>query len=197
MMLCQRCNQNEATVHETTIIPGGKIVEKHLCQQCATGEGVDVPAEPSAGSVLHAALAQMAGVPAKAPPPVVAASAACPSCGLRFEEFKQTSLLGCPQCYQTFERQLGPLLERAHEGATHHVGKVPRRALAEGQSRGAAMESLLGSVEERAQRIASLRRQLENAIAAEQFERAARIRDEMSRLGEGSQSNGGSGGAAS
>lgn len=192
-MLCERCNKNEATVHETTV-NSGKFVDKHLCAQCAAAEGVDASVEAPPGSMLHAALAQMAGLPVKkAQQPAPATTKACPSCGLRFEEFKQISLLGCPQCYQTFEAQLGPLLERAHEGATHHVGKIPRRALAEGKREGTAMESLMGSIEERAKRIAALRRQLENAIAAEQFERAARIRDEMSRLGDGqgSQPNGG------
>lgn len=190
-MLCHVCNTNEATVHETRILDG-QIVERHVCPQCAAREGIDAVSEAAASSVLQTALSQLAETEpseiepseAAAPPPKPKpGSTPCEGCGLRFEDFKQSSLLGCPRCYQAFERQLGALLERAHEGATHHVGKIPRRALAASKAAGTPIEAMLGGVEERAERLAALRKQLERAVAAEQFERAARIRDEIGRLG--------------
>lgn len=65
--------------------------------------------------------------PGQAAGPV--AAAACPSCGLTYAKFKESGLLGCPDCYAAFEPSLGPLLERAHEGGAHHAGKKPRRLM--------------------------------------------------------------------
>ena len=88
----------------------------------------------------------------------------CDLCGLVFSEFREHSLLGCPGCYQCHEEQLTPLVERAQEGATHHIGKVPQRA---------------GADEVRQQRVLQLRKKLTNAIEAEDYETAARLRDEV------------------
>jgi protein arginine kinase activator len=85
------------------------------------------------------------------------------------------------------------LLERAHEGATHHVGKSPRRgsvARATQGSQATAPSSptteraaaRLGTPEERSRRLVILRKQLADAVAAEQYERAASLRDELRRL---------------
>ena len=83
---------------------------------------------------------------------------------MRLEEFKQSGRLGCPHCYVTFESQLKTLLRRLH-GSTQHVGKVylppdPSEA-------------------SRQERLAGLRRKLEKAVASEDFERAAQIRDQI------------------
>jgi len=108
----------------------------------------------------------------------------CESCGLSFSEFKQTGLLGCPACYDAFIDQLGPMIARAHEGATHHVGKLPRRALSESVARGGPEggEGLVGSAQMRAQRMATLRQRLDQAVQSEQYELAARIKQEIASL---------------
>ncbi len=89
---------------------------------------------------------------------------ACPSCGLTWSEFRDRSQFGCADCYDTFEKQLNVLLERAHEGGAHHVGKRPRRHRDDYDTK---------------IRIQHLRKQLADAIAAEQYERAAQLRDEI------------------
>ncbi|MEM9083749.1 MAG: UvrB/UvrC motif-containing protein [Planctomycetota bacterium] len=83
---------------------------------------------------------------------------------MTFAQFRETGLLGCPACYRAFEKHLSPLLERAHDGGINHIGKVPARA---------------GTSIDRQQRIALLRRQLDEAITAEEYERAAAVRDEL------------------
>ncbi|MGP1311048.1 MAG: UvrB/UvrC motif-containing protein, partial [Phycisphaerales bacterium] len=67
----------------------------------------------------------------------------------------------------TFDEQLTPLLARAHEGGAHHTGKTPGRA---GLSAGLHRE------------LSSLRRELEDAIKAEEYERAASLRDRIRTL---------------
>src|ERR1043165_1989309 len=135
-----QCEQ-EATVHELRVV-GGKKVERHLCERCARKQGIATQAQ--AGAITPEMLqklmqaSQKSG--AEAAPAAGGAAAAvvrtdtCPNCGIGYAEFRQAGLLGCPDCYKAFESQLGPLLERAHEGGTHHVGKAPLRAVSGGKA---------------------------------------------------------------
>lgn len=105
---------------------------------------------------------------------------ACPTCGMTFEEFKQHERLGCPACYESMESRLLPIIERAQEGASQHVGKSPRRSNDQAETGPAG--SLAALVLERAQRADALRKLLDEAVRAEQYERAAKIRDEIRKL---------------
>lgn len=177
-MKCSECGQNEATIHETVII-NGKSMEKHLCEDCAAKAGL--------GSQGHLPMHELVATFVKAVGGAETAAAAltCSVCGLTYARFKQTGLLGCAGCYRTFEEKLGPLIERAHEGATHHVGKIPRGALERSRQGGAdRLETLLGSSKEREERLAALRRQLASAVEAEHYEQAASLRDEIRKLDE-------------
>lgn len=177
-MKCSECGQNEATIHETVII-NGKPMEKHLCEDCAAKSGL--------GGQGHLPMHELVATFVKAVSSTESATAAatCNVCGLTYARFKQTGLLGCAGCYRTFEEKLGPLIERAHEGATHHVGKIPRGALERSRQGGAdRLEMLLGSSKEREERLAVLRRQLASAVEAEHYEQAASLRDEIRKLDE-------------
>lgn len=154
---CDKC-ERPATIHEVEIIKGQKI-EKHLCDLHAAEEGIQVkdPNTPI-DELLTKFVKTHAGAPRSGQ------DIACPSCGLTFAEFREDSLLGCAQCYTAFEAALMPLLERAHEGGTHHLGKVPR----------------CSEVSERRQeQLLRLRLRLSEAVAAEDYELAARLRDDI------------------
>ena len=182
-MQCSRCGQNEATIHEVVIDSSGEKVETHLCEACAADSGLVAQASGPVKSLLTSYM--VSGGTAEGTQGSGAAPAgqglACPGCGLTFGQFRQSGLLGCPSCYKSFEERLGPLIARAHEGATHHVGKVPRRALGE-SSVGGRGSALLGSPEERSERVSTLRRQLAEAVKGEKYERAAEIKGEIDRL---------------
>jgi protein arginine kinase activator len=201
-MKCDQC-ESEATVHELRVV-SGKRVERHLCEKCAREQGIAIQQGMSVPELIEKMLEQ--SVQSAQPPSTKAAkpeptkAAACTECGTTYTEFRQSGLLGCPECYKCFEAQLGPLLERAHEGGTHHVGKLPKQALRAGAEpaptvgirkigqvggkKPVGAESVLGGPEQRAGRIAALRKQLEEAVRTEQYERAAKIRDELRRLAE-------------
>jgi len=176
-MQCQ-CGR-EATIHEVTITNGVRV-ERHLCEQCAQQQGLAAPTAAPINELLAKFVgAKVQGKIGPKPP----TTGQCPQCGLTFAAFKSTELLGCPTCYEAFERPLAPLLERTHEGGTHHVGKVPRRALESSRLRGPeALERLLGGMAERQERLSALRKQLQAAVQAEQYERAAQLRDELRRV---------------
>lgn len=90
----------------------------------------------------------------------------CPACGTDFEKFKQTGRLGCGDCYEVFRPQLEWILEELH-GASRHVGCTPD-----------TNQELARSFSEEE----ALTKELEEAIAAEDYERAAEIRDKLIAL---------------
>jgi len=179
---CDQCD-NEATVHEVTVRNGVKI-ERHLCEQCAAKQGIAVnPDTPVAEIIKQFMQTQAAAAQQGVPTPVVRGQV-CPACKLTFAEFKQHGLLGCPECYAAFEAQLSPLLERAHEGGVRHTGKTPRRMMG-GGTKDEASQKRIVELEERAERLRRIRDELDNAVKAENYERAAKLRDEMRRLRDG------------
>lgn len=154
---CDRCDK-PATVHSVDIVKGQKM-EKHLCDQCAAEDGMTIKAVHTPINELLTNFVKLHSGMA-----TTTREAVCESCGMTFAEFREHSLLGCAICYKSFEAQLGPLLERAHEGATHHLGKVPRRA---------------GAGDHRQAQLLRMRKRLEQAVETEDYELAARLRDDI------------------
>ncbi len=85
------------------------------------------------------------------------------NCHKRKSDFKKTGQFGCPTCYETFEDELAPLLKAMHRG-DRHIGKVPER------------EGLRVRV---SAELARLRAALDEAVGEEQYEDAAKLRDEI------------------
>lgn len=203
-MLCE-CGKHEATIHEVIITSDKRKVERHLCEFCAREQGVSsdpyIPIDQlisTTNYIMGQALTQ-ADQDGQGPSPsddpseknaqkISAEAPRCPTscvgCGMSFAHFKKHGLLGCPACYQTFCERIGPMIERAHEGGCNHVGKVPKRALHNCKSNGdeARIESLLGDVRQREERLESLRQRLAKSIHDEEYEEAAMLRDELTRL---------------
>jgi protein arginine kinase activator len=164
-MKCDNCNK-PATVHLTEI-KNGKKLEKHLCEQCAAqNEGLPVKSHTPINELLTNFVLAHSGLSPREQ------TGACEFCSMTWAEFRQSGLLGCEQDYAAFEKDLAPLLQRAHEGATHHIGKVPAR-------RGGSGVPMKRQVD-----VAKLRKELSRAVEGEDYERAARIRDQI-RAAEG------------
>lgn len=182
-MNCDRCGR-EATIEEVTKV-GQTYVYKHLCEACAATEGIGASGSKPAGATVITVQSLSADQPKGGD----RSAQECPHCGLTFADFRESGRLGCSSCYDTFQARMGPMIERAQEGGTHHIGKAPRRMLSsipgEGPARAAAMERLLGETKQRREKLERLSRQLQAALAGERFEQAAMIRDEMRRLREG------------
>jgi protein arginine kinase activator len=158
--LCERCKRAQATFHMTNIEPSGAKQERHLCERCAVEEGLVQVPKPSENinDILEGLVAESKSSAASL------SSLVCDACGISYVEFRNRGLLGCPADYDAFEEELRKLLERAHDGATHHTGKSPK-------SNGARRTSI--------QDVRRLKRQLAEAVAAEDYERAAQLRDKI------------------
>jgi hypothetical protein len=85
----------------------------------------------------------------------------CPDCGTTYLDFRRTGRLGCPYDYVVFRHGLLPLLDRVQR-ARHHRGKTPRCS---------------PEVVERHGDLRSLRRELREAAAREDYQRASELRD--------------------
>ncbi|HEX6988999.1 MAG TPA: UvrB/UvrC motif-containing protein [Bacillota bacterium] len=161
-ILCQECGERPATFHMTQVV-NNQTTDVHLCERCARESGeFDFLLEPKFN--LHDLLAGLLEQQAGARPRSAPSRQACPGCGLTYQDFARTGLLGCAQCYDAFADALEPVVRRVH-GHSRHVGKVPA-----------------GHEVPVAARIEQLRSRLERAVAEERYEDAARIRDEIREL---------------
>lgn len=161
-MKCQSCQVREATVHTTEILDNKESKKIDMCEECYAVH------KPGGASDL---IGLVSG--ALASPPSAAEEAtgqACAQCGLTYAAFRTRGRLGCPTCYDAFRASLEPLLERIH-GGVQHMGKSPFEGEREDRSR------------ERS--LVSLRRRLQEAVRDENFELAARLRDELRRAESG------------
>jgi protein arginine kinase activator len=93
----------------------------------------------------------------------------CPYCNITFGQFRTKGRLGCPNDYEVFHKHLVPLVEKLHGGASQHRGRVPSRLEAE-----VTMEMQLRE----------LKLTLDDLVKKEDYEAAARVRDEIRRMEE-------------
>lgn len=179
-MDCQRCGKHDALVHLTEI-NDGQVHSLWLCPACArerqnrglghgesdhnlfgdpegddlTTGGEEDPLESFLGAdSMRRRHADRAVI------------RTCPVCGFQIETYFRLNRLGCAGCYRAFAPNIRPLLAH-HHGRTIHLGKVPP-ANPQGQNPLAEMTRT---------RVA-----LEKAVAVEDFEEAARLRDYLKSL---------------
>ena len=172
MITCQVCKKNAATVHITEIhefhvgenAKPHEVEQQHVCNDCAAT--LNLPHAPLKGKTVDIWNLLKHSVKQSRQ----RADVACPDCGMTLQEFRARGRLGCPKDYEVFGKHLEPLLLRMHNAVTH-VGRIP------GVDAGEV---------ERIQRIHSLREQLQAAVRDEEYEAAARLRDELRGL-EGSE----------
>jgi protein arginine kinase activator len=165
-MKCQKCDK-QATFHITEL-EGGKHHELHLCEEHARQYLTQGDSEPGTSPSLAGALAQQLAVGQTAEELAKLDQKACPVCGITFFEFRNQGRLGCPHDYIFFEKELEPLIANIH-GETAHTGKRPRR--------------YSGGTQQKTELI-RLRREMKQAITAEEYEKAGHLRDEIRRIEE-------------
>ena len=161
-MLCQNCGKNEATTHIKQVI-NGDTAERHLCSECAehlgygdafSGFGFDVAGlfGNFFGDAVHSL-----GAPRKV--------VRCPKCGSSFNDIVREGRVGCAECYKVFYNEL----KRIH-GQIHHSGKIASTAEPVSEE-----EAKIDEKEE-------LKKQMDEAVAAQNFELAAQLRDRIKEL---------------
>jgi len=88
-MLCESCNEQEATVHLTQVVDGS-VKKVHLCEECSAKSGFDIQGPISISDILLG----MGGSTEETPD---SSERSCTRCHLRRADFKKTGRLGCPE----------------------------------------------------------------------------------------------------
>lgn len=158
-MLCDQCRERDAVVHLTQIVEA-EVTQLHLCEKCAAAKGIETTVampKHSLGDFLHAVQQQAS--------PSAGDQVRCAYCQTSLRDFRASGRLGCAQCYTAFEGALRELLRRVHGAARHrgHEYEAP------------AVGSAVSELEQ-------LRERLHQAVAAEEFELAATLRDQIRAL---------------
>ncbi|MBI3322631.1 MAG: UvrB/UvrC motif-containing protein [Candidatus Omnitrophica bacterium] len=165
-MTCDLCGKNDAAVHLTEVI-NDQTRELHLCETCAHEKGA-AAAEQFGLAGLLAGLTEAGlktGLRAGENPK-------CARCEMTYEDFRKNGRLGCGVCYESFRKYLTPLLRRIH-GSAQYTGVLVPPALKRGKKAAPAKKG------ERAATLLRLKEQLREAISAERFEEAVRLRDKI------------------
>ena len=169
-MLCQKCKKNEANVFLSESI-NGKEKTYALCSDCARelkekGElnspisGGIFDADIDVGNLFSSLFGSHTSIAG------TTKSKRCPSCGSTFANFVKLGRAGCPECYSEFSGEIADTVSRIH-GNTVHKGRAPK-----------AFKKKF----DRAKLLSDLKNQLASAIAAEEFERAAELRDKIREI---------------
>lgn len=153
MSMPLKCSLCAATATvHLTQIVQGKVSKVDFCEACASQGGAGDAA------VFKLADAMNAVAPA--------ATLTCPACGFTDLELRRRGRLGCPSCWKVFGDALGGLLGKIqHE--PHHVGRAPAGIVPVGQLR---------------HRLQAATVEMQAAITLEDYELAAKLRDEIVRL---------------
>ena len=173
-MLCQNCEKKEVTVHFTEIIDN-KIIELHLCEDCAREKGIALTPSAAISELISSLTSDQV--------PTGDGDLRCPSCELTLKELRQGGRLGCGECYTAFKENLDSLIKTLHNG-TRHTGKIPDREREKREKKvypeprpSGAEEGIQKDEKDTETEIKRLKEKLQAAIAAQEFEKAAHLRD--------------------
>lgn len=164
-MLCERCGENEAITRIQHLHSDGTLEEVYLCESCANQE--EENKIQAFNELALSFLSMLDGNKVAKNRTSEKKQLVCDNCGLDFDTFRKTNRAGCPHCYDAFYEQILQAAKQVQGGNTKHVGKVPDAFVAES---------------EREERILALREQIQKMVEMENFEEAARLRDEIRSL---------------
>jgi protein arginine kinase activator len=153
-MLCDNCKERDSVINVTRSDNEKGVVEVHLCERCAAERGIETSSMVWKNNPFSALLT-----------PARQDVGRCPFCSATWSDFRESQKLGCARCYTTFEQQLRDRVLRRVHGSSRHVGKRYRAP----ESSFAPADTMLKDLRER----------LRVAVEREQFELAARLRDQI------------------
>lgn len=165
-MMCEDCGIRPAKFHLMTIINGDRV-ERNLCPTCMAKHQKQIPGIDfsNLAGILNSIL-ENRNSEEQAREDEAFEGYVCEQCGMTYGEFQKCGMLGCAHCYQAFKTPMTSLLQRVH-GNTQHAGRVPG-----GVHSGTSIRM----------NIDRLKQKLQKAVADEEYEQAARLRDTIRAL---------------
>lgn len=161
---CQICGQKRATMFLTQIV-NGQVTELALCEDCAREKGLFDPqsltfAEKFFPKEFKKQIDKLVRELAEheeerhEAPQSADMLLTCPACGFPLETYRKTGRLGCPDCYTVFARELDTEPGNAEDAEEQDA----------------------------AENTEALQQQLADAVAREDYETAAALRDRIKEL---------------
>lgn len=180
-MLCQNCGENEANVRYTQIVNGVKK-EMALCEKCSRELGIgnfnfNMPIDFSSffGDFLNEYDTSKLIPELAAMKPLK-----CDVCHMTYNEFMNAGKFGCSHCYDVFAEKIDPILRRLH-GNNRYVG----RKIETEKKKTPKIEQPELKIKpktEKEEKIMELQAKLKDLIKVENYEEAAKVRDEIKKL---------------
>jgi protein arginine kinase activator len=150
-MICQSCKKKKAVLH-SYCISSNELVDVHYCEECGKKQSVEV--DVCLDDSLHNLLDGL--LESRKHEVVIESAKACEFCGTTLKDIRKHNNLGCPNCYELFSediKSLRSISEREYRKTVTFKDALPG--------------------------IHMLRKELENAVRQEDFEKAAFIRDKI------------------
>lgn len=151
-MKCDVCGRKEAAAMITMIVNGKNSVRR-VCADCMR--------RLQRGDAYAAQMAILSTLETPE------RERYCPSCGTSWSDVSKKGFVGCASCYDAFSDLMQPLMTR--------LNGIPQHAAPEGEK---ADDPETESKDE----IGKLREEMFSAVSAEDYERAAQLRDRIRML---------------
>ena len=184
-MLCENCGKREANVRYSENINGLKK-EMHLCEECSRKLGIaqDFRMPSMDLSNFFGSFLEDFTTPDFMPLLSEVKQIKCDSCGSSFDDIINTGRYGCPNCYDTFETRMDPILKKL-QGDNRHRGRLGKISdnnikFEDEKSKNKVKES---KVEKKENKLEKLQEDLKQAIKEERYEDAAKLRDIIKKEG--------------
>lgn len=191
-MLCDQCKTRQANLFLENIV-NGKKQKLSLCSQCAQEMGLG-GGHPLFSQLFGQGLlglgSQATNLWAKN-----TSCEVCQSCGTGYQDFQKNGLFGCPDCYEAFGPKLSSVFKRVQAGESH-VGRrlagsvgiknltytvdVPVQELKETSAH--EEERIEKETNGKEGEVKKLKAEQDLAVAQEDYEKAAHIRDRIKAL---------------
>lgn len=179
-MLCEKCKTREANIRYTEVI-GGVKTEHNLCSHCAKEMDFGhYTAMFDTDYPIGKLLSDLFGLDTEQgdSDELAMNQVVCPTCHTAYSDFVKDSRFGCPDCYRVFDLLMSENIKKI-QGNDTHTGKHPRYFHEENEDQDVskAKDGLQSSLE-------LLNSKLKEAIREEEYEMAAKYRDEIKELKE-------------
>ena len=180
-MICDNCGKNEVQILIKQVV-NQEIRHLNLCKSCAEELGFTPQVIPSITiSFSLTDNAQRQRKARKVQPrrrDMLSDALACPECGTKFSSFREEGYLGCPKCYEEFRAPLGAYLQKTQGSESHWIASDTFKDIGLVVSK----EESGRDEADKAEDITRLRLQMYDAVAREDYERAAELRDMLAPL---------------
>lgn len=183
-MLCENCKIREANIKYLEVINGVRT-EHNLCSQCAKEMDIGHYSAIFDGEFpLAKLLSSLLGVEGSSQKQENLSQIICPTCKTSYQEFVEDSCFGCQDCYGMFDLLMSDKIKKL-QGSERHNGKRPKYK-GQGEAVLTADAGKTGdrpeNAQEKAEQLKQLKAKLTEAVLKEDYESAAKYRDEIKSL---------------